>query len=274
MRRSLLIVLMVVVGACRGGSRSERAVPGQRLVSPNGRYVAVVTRPSTDEPGQLSFRIENANRAIELICPDRWSDRHRLIFVWDANDRLWAYSSDVGTDVWERHADGTWSARAWVQTDLTPPPALAPYLQRADGVSHAGSMGKRTLYEGQIEVSRTDYTNPIEQGDDFVDVEIRGLDERVTSRPILRFTLDYPFERPYQGEVVTDGGASLRQIIDAVRAAYRQMYRDVTIEPIANLDNKRVRGEYGEALHVIEDLVIESIELDEQSGQLQIFIGS
>lgn len=135
-------------------------------------------------------------------------------------------------------------------------------------------MGQRTLFEGAIEISRTDYTTSIEQGDDVVDVAIEGVEERVTSLPILHFTLDYPFERPYQGEVITDAGASLRNIIDAVRAAYRQMYRGASIEPIANLANKRVCGAYGEAVHVIEDLVIESIALEDETGQLDIFIGS
>ncbi len=130
------------------------------------------------------------------------------------------------------------------------------------------------IYEGEIAISGTDYTNPIKRGKNFVDVEIKGLDERVTSRRMLRFTLDYPFERPYEGEVVVDGGASLRQIIDAIRAAYRHIYTGVTIEPIPNFDNMRVRGAYGEAVHVIGDLVIESIELDDETGQLDIFIGS
>jgi hypothetical protein len=59
-----------------------------------------------------------------------------------------------------------------------------------------------------------------------------------------------------------------------VRAAYQTMYRGVTIEDVPNLDNKRVRGDYGEALHVIEDLVIETISIDDATGALDISIGS
>lgn len=99
-------------------------------MSPSGRYVVVVTQPTAAEPDMLSFRIEDARGAIQFTAPDRWSDRHRLHFVWDAMDRVWSYSSDVGTDVWERQADGAWTARAWVDTDLRPPSALVPYLQR------------------------------------------------------------------------------------------------------------------------------------------------
>ena len=135
-------------------------------------------------------------------------------------------------------------------------------------------MATRTIYDGSIQVSGSDYTHSIEQGDDFVEVAIEDLDKPVTKRAVLQFTLDYPFEREHQGEVRTDGGATLRQIIDAIRTAYRTMYRDPVVEPIADLDNKRVRGAYGEAYHVIEDLVIEGIELDDETGRLEIIIGS
>lgn len=128
----------------------------------------------------------------------------------------------------------------------------------------------REIYDGSLEVGGSDYTHYVDE----TEVEIEGLDERVTSRPILHYTLDYPFETPYEGTIITDGGASLRQIIDAIRAAYRIMYRGTTTEDIPNLDNKRVRGDYGEALHVIEDLVIEYIHLDDETGRLDIVIGS
>lgn len=126
----------------------------------------------------------------------------------------------------------------------------------------------RTLYEGSLSVADADYIDP------DTEAEIENLDKRVTKQPIVGFTLDYPFEKPYEGKIVTDAGATLRQIIDAIRGAYRTMYRGTTVEDIPNLENKRVTGEYGQALHVIEDLVIESIEIDEKTGQLEIFIGS
>jgi len=135
-------------------------------------------------------------------------------------------------------------------------------------------MGTRTIYDGSIQVSGSDYTHTVEQGDDYVEAPIEDLDKPVTRRAVLTFTLDYPFERALDGEVRTDGGATLRQIIDAVRATYRTMYQGTTVEDIANLDNKRVRGAYGEAFHVIEDLVIEGIELDDDTGRLEIVIGS
>jgi hypothetical protein len=124
----------------------------------------------------------------------------------------------------------------------------------------------RELFSGFLEIAATDHLD----GED----EIENLDERVSHHPIVRFVLDYPFTKPHHGELITDAGPSLRQIIDAVRAAYQTMYRGVTIENVPNLDNKRVRGDYGEALHVIDDLVIETISIDDATGALDIFIGS
>ena len=108
----------------------ERAFPGQKLIAPSGHHVALVTQPIADQRDMLSFRIEDAHGVTEFTSSERWSDRHRLHFVWDSSDQLWVYSSDVGTDVFERAPGGTWSARPWVQTELTPPKELAPYLKR------------------------------------------------------------------------------------------------------------------------------------------------
>ncbi len=119
----------------------------------------------------------------------------------------------------------------------------------------------RVLYQGSIPVAGND-------------LDIADPDQRVTRHPILRFRLDYPFERPYDGEVISDAGASLRQIVDAIHAAYRRIYRGTSCEQHPRLDNKRVRGDHGEALHVIEDLVIEQIAVDDETGVLEIFIGS
>jgi hypothetical protein len=138
-------------------------------------------------------------------------------------------------------------------------------------------MATRTIYDGQLAVADADYIHSsVDDEGEEVEAEIEELDATVTSREALRFQLDYPFTKPFDGEVRGGGGGgiTLRNIIDAVRAAYREIYRDTTAEPMEKLDNMHVRGPYGEAHHVIEDLVIESIELDEENGTLEIFIGS
>jgi hypothetical protein len=136
----------------------------------------------------------------------------------------------------------------------------------------------RTLYDaGEIEVASSDYVHSVavDDGDDFEDEAIPGLDDIATRTKRLRFTLDYPFERGRECEVASPTGITLRQIIDAVRSSFREMYTGTRSEPIPGLPgNLRVEGPYGTALHGIDDLVIEVIDLDEDRGLLDISIGS
>jgi hypothetical protein len=138
------------------------------------------------------------------------------------------------------------------------------------------AMSKRTVfYEGEIPVAGTSYAQSIvNSAGDLEDVPIDGLDTPVTRKHRLDFTLDYPFDRPYEGHVIGDAGVTLRQVIDAIREGYRVMYRGAAVSDLANLHNKLVQGEYGQAVHVIGDLVIERIVVDEESGRIEIGIGS
>lgn len=99
----------------------------------------------------------------------------------------------------------------------------------------------------------------------------KGWIERFSPATELRFTLDYPFEKPFEG--VVSGKATLRRTIDAIRAGLRKTYEGTTVRDIPGMVNKDVTGPYGKSFHVIEDLVIESIELCD-GAQLRIFIGS
>ena len=125
----------------------------------------------------------------------------------------------------------------------------------------------RQLYEGSLPVDSDHYV-------DHDEVEVVGLDEVVTPLTMLQFTLDYPFEKPFTGEVRSDAGTTLRQIIDAVRAGYRAVYTGSTSQDHPKLDNKIVDGDYGRGFHEIGDLVIESIGIDDDDGVLDIGIGS
>lgn len=108
----------------------DRATPGQTITSPSGKFVLIVTQPDPARADVLSFRLEDPAHHPVFTAAEHWSDRHRLHFAWDASDRAWCYSSDVGTDVWERQVDGSWLHRAWVDTQLVPPEALQPFVRR------------------------------------------------------------------------------------------------------------------------------------------------
>jgi hypothetical protein len=132
------------------------------------------------------------------------------------------------------------------------------------------------LYAGMLEVDSNDYVERAitEEGDD-VEGPVEGLDEVVVEMPHVDLTLDYPFENPYS--TVVDGGpdgVTLRQIIDAVRRGFREMYRETSQSVTSLPGNPRVEGKYGVAFHPIGDLVIEGIVFHEDDGRLEILIGS
>jgi hypothetical protein len=108
----------------------------------------------------------------------------------------------------------------------------------------------------------------------LLDVEIEGLDRPATSHAELKFTIDYPFPEPFHGRVRGAGGVTLRHILDAVRGGFRRMYSTGTANDLPGLANKLVEGAYGRAYHAIEDLVIESIEIDKAAQCLRLGIGS
>lgn len=127
------------------------------------------------------------------------------------------------------------------------------------------------IYDGSIEVSSSDYLHSVARGNDFVDEPIDGLDRVFSTSTRIRFTLDYPFERPFAGVVMKD--VTLRRTIDAIRASFREMYKGATQRDIPGLYNKDVTGSYGRAFHAIDDLVIEQIDLC-ADDTLSIAIGS
>jgi hypothetical protein len=135
-------------------------------------------------------------------------------------------------------------------------------------------MALREIYEGSIHVSREDYVQVEMTDEDLEEVPIPDLDAYVTRKTKLTFTLEYPFERPFHGVVVGNDGITLRMIIDAVRAGFRTMYRGTSVTDIPNLHNKLVDGAYGRACHVIDDLVIALVTLDDERGELDVEIDS
>src|SRR5262245_16805930 len=98
-------------------------------------------------------------------------------------------------------------------------------------------MNRTTIYLGGVAVDANDYTHLTERNGDYVSEQVPGLDARVSRRPILTFTLDYPFDGTYRGQIITDAGPTLREVIDAIRAGFREMYRAASHEPIPNLMN-------------------------------------
>jgi hypothetical protein len=127
------------------------------------------------------------------------------------------------------------------------------------------------LFDGSISVDAKGYQHGFMRGEEYVEEELGDLDRLVTKATRVHFTLDYPFEKPFTGEVT--GKVTLRRIIDAIRAGFVEMYKSADVRDIPGMMNKDVKGPYGNAFHDIGDLVIEGIDLCD-GDSLEISIGS
>jgi hypothetical protein len=106
-------------------------------------------------------------------------------------------------------------------------------------------MKSKVILEVPLRVDTADFVH--------LDAPLTGLDEVVTDEAELKFTLLYPFEKPYAGTIQTGGGASRRQILEAIRAGFRTMYAGTTNEG----------GAYGRAHQELDHLFIDRVELDD-----------
>lgn len=127
-RRATLPValsLALQVAGCQrhqpGATMSETATPAASLLAPSSRYRLVVF--NEDQGQTQGFRIEDAAGVVVLHPKERWSTRHRLYFLWDSSDRVWVYSGDVGTSIWEQVGAG-WQQRSYAGSGLPAPAFL------------------------------------------------------------------------------------------------------------------------------------------------------
>lgn len=134
--RKLVVISVMWIGCKRGDL--DQVDEGDRIVSPSGAYVAVVDR-ATEEPNALTFHIEDAKHHVEYVATDHWLERFVLAMMWDAEGRLWCYSGDVGTEVWDRQPDGTW--RGHDETSVAWP-MPAPIQQHLDKILKPRSRAK------------------------------------------------------------------------------------------------------------------------------------
>ncbi|HBY76900.1 MAG TPA: hypothetical protein DEG47_07820 [Cyanobacteria bacterium UBA11148] len=103
----------------------EVATPESPAVSPSNKYILVINSSDDAQGGFYSFQIQNQDRQVLYVSPDRFASRHTTYFLWDQNDRVWVYSGDVGTFFWERKQNThEWEKNSYAQSNLPAPEFL------------------------------------------------------------------------------------------------------------------------------------------------------
>ena len=101
---------------------STATADGPAVPSPSGRYALRVVRT---EPERLDFEVLDAGGEALFRSDERFDDRSRTMFLWDADGRVWVYSGDVGTFFWERGTTpDVWRRHVYADSDVPAPPAL------------------------------------------------------------------------------------------------------------------------------------------------------
>ncbi len=119
---------MNVLSACQQGQEimpPEVATQNHDAISPSGNYTLTVV--ALEEGGNPYQRFEIRDRKGQILFspPEQFSARHTTVFLWDALDRAWVYSGDIGTFYWERQASSNdWQKWTYPQAEASAPAYL------------------------------------------------------------------------------------------------------------------------------------------------------
>ena len=104
----------------------EVATREKPATSPSGQHTLVVKEEENEgNSPDLYFQILDQQGALLFEAEERFSDRHMTFFLWDQEDRVWVYSGDVGTFIWEQAGDASrWVKSSYADSDIPPPDFL------------------------------------------------------------------------------------------------------------------------------------------------------
>lgn len=92
---------------------------------------------------------------------------------------------------------------------------------------------------------------------------------------VIKIPVRYPFERESVIEIEKkDDYWSTASIITEIKKRLKYMYSQSKSKSMKNLYNDEWKGGYGVAYHCMEELWLESMSFNPDTGEVSIFIGS
>lgn len=123
---TILITIIISLISCE--RRSDNTMPKEvatqhhDAISPSGDYVLTVLEHDGESQ---SFQILDYNtHAVIYTAPEKYQMRDLTYFLWDADDRVWVYSGDLGTFFWEYDGIRQWKMYVYAQSNVSAPPFL------------------------------------------------------------------------------------------------------------------------------------------------------
>jgi hypothetical protein len=125
-----LIFLTTLAVICPGcGERrvsQHQAIPSQPAVSPSGKYRLVIMEGNDGKKQFRTFEImtNGVRTRVLYSSQEHFRTFDTTYFFWDAEDRVWVYSGDVGTFYWIRLSDADWKKNHYQKQSFDAPPLL------------------------------------------------------------------------------------------------------------------------------------------------------
>ena len=104
---------------------------------------------------------------------------------------------------------------------------------------------------------------------------IKDPSARFTELKAVTIVFDYPFSREARLGFKSETGFTRAEIVECIRSGYRQIFAEAD-ELVFDLPGStgEPEGKWGISNHDILDLMIEDVEIDEQTGVVSIGVGS
>lgn len=110
-----------------GDARRFRAAPGAPTRSPSGAFVLKLVESEQQRDGKawryVSFQILSPDGQVRFEPRQPFAGWFTVVVGWDAQDRVWLRSGDIGVRVWS-HGDAGWNEHVWQKDGpVTPSPS-------------------------------------------------------------------------------------------------------------------------------------------------------
>lgn len=131
--RFLILVLLLGFGlqsACSKKNEMEHdiyqqvATPTNEVLSPSGDFKLVVKESEKDGMEHWYFTVKDTNNKEIFISNSHYRTRDALIFCWDSSGRIWVYSGDLGTFIWQKNDEQEWEKFSYSMKLFDPPEIL------------------------------------------------------------------------------------------------------------------------------------------------------
>jgi hypothetical protein len=122
----LLAMPLLNLGCADRPADRYQALLNYPATSPSGKYRLVVMKGFDGAIHFAKFDVVSEEYPQQALfsCKKHFRTWDTTFFCWDAEDRVWVYSGDIGTFYWERGKNDIWEEHTFSEGTVPPPAFL------------------------------------------------------------------------------------------------------------------------------------------------------